>query len=279
MFNGENIEIEEIEKTIQLYDEAFNEWDIEKLTKAFHYESMVYWYIPEQERFYRSPCYSWIRSFLENKKEDPEINYYVNIESIYQTGSVAYSRVRFLIDDPEEPRDTTDYLTLMKFGDIWQVINKSGHTIPLTSEELLKRVMDETDIPYNDSFEVELIKKLLNTYADAFQQYNFDFIQKSFHPDMRVNSVDTDSEEFKNQYRPPAVWKEVLEEHKAEGIKFETEIIQIDQRGTAAVAVMYWKALTPKGIGHTTDFLTLLKVNDNWKIVNKSCNFDFEEYN
>ncbi|MHA1198017.1 MAG: nuclear transport factor 2 family protein [Candidatus Heimdallarchaeaceae archaeon] len=279
MFNGDNEEIEEIEKTIQLYDEAFNEWDIEKLTKSFHHDSMVYWYIPEQERFYKGPCYRWIIGFLENQKTDPEVNYYVNVESIYQKGSVAYTRVRFLADDTKDPRDTTDYLTLMKFSEAWKVVNKSGHTIPLTSEELLKRVMNDTEIPFNDPDEVKSIKQLLETYADAFHNWNLDSIKESFHSTMRLNSVDEESKEFKNQFRPYAVWKEVLEEHKAEGIKFETEIKHIDQRGTAAIAVMYWKAQTPKGMRHTTDFLTLLKVDGKWAIVNKSCNFEFEEKN
>lgn len=279
MFNGENVEIEEIEKTIQLYDEAFNEWSIEKLTKAFHYESMVYWYIPEQDKFYKGLCYRWVADFLENQKLNPEVNYYVNIESIYQTGTVAYSRVRFLIDDPDDPRDTTDYLTLMKFGEIWKVINKSGHTISLSSEELLNRVINDTQIPYNDQNEVENIREVLESYANAFYKWDIECIKQSFHPDMRLNSVDLKTEELSNQFRPYAVWKEILDEHKAKGTKFETEIMHIDQRGTAAIAVMYWKGLTPKGIRHTTDFLTLLKVNDNWKIVNKSCNFEFEEYN
>ncbi|MCE7742741.1 MAG: nuclear transport factor 2 family protein [Candidatus Heimdallarchaeota archaeon] len=277
MFNGENEEIEEIEKTIQLYDEAFNEWNIEKLTKAFHYDSMVYWYIPEQDRFYKGPCYRWIIGFIENQKENPEVNYYLNIESVYQFGSVAYSRLRCLIDDPEDPRDTTDYLTLMKFGDEWQVVNKSGHTIPLTAEELLERVMNDSEIPFNDPNEVKSIEQLLETYATAFHDWNLDCIKESFHPAMRLNSVDKETAEFKNHFRPYAVWNEVLQEHKAEGVRFETEVKHIDQRGTAAVAVMYWKAHTPEGIGHTTDFLTLLKVDGKWTIVNKSCNFEFEK--
>ena len=277
MFNGENEEIEEIEKTIQLYDEAFNEWNIEKLTKAFHPDSMVYWYIPEQKRFYNGSCYRWVPDFIQYQKEESEVNYYVNVESIYQIGTVAYSRVRFLADDPDDPRDTTDYLTLMKFGDLWQVVNKSGHTIPLSTEELLQRVMNDTEIPYNDPEEVESIRELLNTYAEAFHDWKIDCIKKTFHPSMRLNSVDQESNKFKNQYRPYAVWREVLEDHQAKGITFETEIKHIDQRGTAAIAIMYWKAFTPEGIGHTTDFLTILKIDGKWNIVNKSCNFEFEE--
>ncbi len=279
MFIGENEEIEEIEKTIQWYDEAFNEWNIEKLTKAFHYDSMVYWFIPEDDRFYKGSCYRWIIGFLENQKDNPEINYYVNVESIYQTGSVAYSRVRFLIDDPDDPRDTTDYLTLMKFGEDWQVVNKSGHTIPLSAEELLERVMNDTEIPCNDSGEIKAIETALKTYADAFHEWDLEKIKTTFHPDMRFNSVDKETEEFKNQFRSYPVWNEILTNHRADGIKFEIEVKHIDQRGTAAVAVMYWKAFTPKGISHTTDFLTLLKVNGKWVVVNKSCDFDFEEKN
>jgi len=277
MFIGEIREIEEIEKTIQLYDEAFNEWNIEKLTKAFHPDSMVYWYIPEQDRFYKGLCYRWVRSFLENQKFDPEINYYVYVESIYQVGSVAYSRVRFYIDDTQDPRDTTDYLTLMKFGDLWQVVNKSGHTIPLSAEELLERTSNDTELPSNEPDEVRAIEELLKTYTEAFQEWNIECINSTFHPSMRVNSVNKEIEDFTNQYRPYAVWKETLAEHKAEGIKFETDILHIDQRGTAAVAVMNWKTFTTSGTVNTTDFLTLLKIDEKWKIVNKSCNFQSTE--
>ncbi|OLS32046.1 MAG: hypothetical protein HeimAB125_12950 [Candidatus Heimdallarchaeota archaeon AB_125] len=277
MFKGETHEIESIERTIQLYEEAFNEWDISKLVRAFHSDSMVYWYIPENDRFYNGLCYRWVEDFIKNQIEQPEVDYFVNVESITQYESVAFARVRFLAYDPRSYRDTTDYLTLMRFDSKWKVVNKSGHTIPLDKEELEQRINGDSNIPYNDSNEIANITKSLEVYAQAFHEWDLEKIKQVFHPSMRLNSVEQNTQKFKNQFRPYAVWKEVLDTHKSDGVKFETEIKQIDQRGTAAVAVMYWKAITPKGIGHTTDFLTLLKVEDNWMIVNKSCHFYFVE--
>ena len=277
MFKGETHEIESIERTIQLYEEAFNEWDISKLVRAFHSDSMVYWYIPENDRFYNGLCYRWVEDFIKNQIEQPEVDYFVKVESISQYESVAFARVRFLAYDPQSYRDTTDYLTLMRFDSEWKVVNKSGHTIPLDKEELEQRINGDSNIPYNDSNEIANITKSLEVYAQAFHEWDLEKIKQVFHPSMRLNSVEQNTQKFKNQFRPYAVWKEVLDTHKSDGVKFETEIKQIDQRGTAAVAVMYWKAITPKGIGHTTDFLTLLKVEDNWMIVNKSCHFYFVE--
>ncbi len=277
MFKGETHEIESIERTIQLYEEAFNEWNLDKLVRAFHSDSMVYWYIPESNRFYNGLCYRWVEDFLRNQINDPEVNYYVNVESISQHESVAFARVRFLADDPQNYRDTTDYLTLMKFDTDWKIVNKSGHTVSLEYSELEQRINGESSLPFNDPDEIEQITKCLEVYVEAFHDWDLEKIKHTFHPSMRLNSVDQDTQKFRNQFRPYAVWKEVLETHKTDGVKYETEIKQIDQRGTAAVAVMYWKALTPKGIGHTTDYLTLLKVEDCWKIVNKSCHFYFIE--
>ncbi|MCG3258780.1 MAG: nuclear transport factor 2 family protein [Candidatus Heimdallarchaeota archaeon] len=277
MFKGETHEIESIEKTIQLYEEAFNEWDISKLVRAYHPDSMVYWFVPESNRFYNGLCYRWVEEFVKNQVERPEVNYYVNIERINQYGTVAYARVRFLIEDPQDYRDTTDYLTLMKFDSQWKVVNKSGHTIPLEQEELVRRINGDISLPSNDSEEIKRITDNLEIYAQAFHDWDMEKIKQTFHPSMRMNSVVQETHQFKNQFRPYAVWGEVLENHKAEGITFETEIKQIDQRGTAAVAVMYWKATTPEGTGHTTDFLTLLKIENSWKIVNKSCHFYFIE--
>jgi hypothetical protein len=277
MFRGETHEIESIERTIQLYEEAFNEWNISKLVRAFHPDSMVYWYIPESKRFYNGLCYRWVEDFVKNEVRNPEVNYHVNVETISQHESVAFARVRFLIDDPQNYRDTTDYLTLMRFDSDWKVVNKSGHTISLNSNELEKRINGESSLPVNDSEDIQQITECLEVYAEAFHDWDLEKIKQVFHPSMRLNSVDQETQKFRNQFRPYAVWKEVLETHKADGVKFETEIKQIDQRGTAAVAVMYWKAITPRGIGHTTDFLTLLKVEENWKIVNKSCHFYFIE--
>ena len=189
-------EIEDIKKVIQNYEEAFNEWNIEKLVKAFHPESKTIWFIPERGGYISGMCYGWVRSFVRNQKEDLSIKYYVTPEEIHQKGTAAYARVRFLINDPEDPRDTTDYLTLIKFGSDWNVINKSGFTEDISKEELERRLKEKTEQPRNDPEEIKQIKHTLETYAEAFHENNFKKIEETFHPKVRLTSYNSKKEEL-----------------------------------------------------------------------------------
>ena len=277
MLEDNKKEIKKIKEVIQDYSDAFNNWNVEKLVKAFHPESMIYWYRPERKYFYKGMCYAWLEGFSEYQKDDPGIKYHVTPEEIHQRGNTAYARVRFLIDDPEEPRDTTDYLTLLKINSRWRIFNKSGHTVDVSKEELLKRIEEKTEFPRNDSKEVKQIQQVLKTYAVAFHEWDIEKIKETFHPEMRINLFDKKLEKLKNTFRPLPMWKESFEHHINEGITFDIIFGNIDQTGTAAVAIMKWIANTPNGTGDTLDFLTLLKIEDKWLIVNKSCDIDFEE--
>ncbi len=277
MLEDDKKEIEEIKKVIQDYSDAFNSWNAEKLVKAFHSESMVYWYRPERNYFYKGMCYAWLDGFFDNQRENPGINYHVTPEEIHQRGNAAYARVRFLIDDPEEPRDTTDYLTLLKINSRWKIFNKSGHTVNISREELLKRIKEKTVFLKNEPAEIRQIQQVLKTYADAFREWDIGKIKETFHPEMRINLFDKKLEKLKNSFRSLPMWKESFEYHINEGITFDITFGDIDQTGTAAVATMKWIAHTPNGTGDTLDFLTLLKIEDKWLIVNKSCDIDFEE--
>lgn len=270
-------EIEAIEKVIQNYGEAFNEWNIEKLVAAFHPESMTVWYIPERGGFISGMCYGWVRSFVRNQKEDLGMKFYVTPEEIHQKGTAAYARVRFLIDDPEGPRDTTDYLTFIKFGSNWNVINKSGFTEDVSKEELERRLEEKTEKPRNNPEEIKQIKQILQTYADAFHEYDFRKIEETFHPKVRLTSYIPKKEDFWNEPRPIFLWKESFAKQTDDKTSFDITIGDIDQTGTSAIAIMKWIAHTPTGIGDTTDFLTLLKIDGKWLIVNKTCDIVFKE--
>lgn len=277
MLDDNKNEILAIEKVIQDYEEAFNEWNIEKLVSSFHPESRTVWFIPERGGYLTGMCYGWIRSFVKNQKEDFRMKFHVTSEEIHQKGTAAYARVRFLIDDPEGPRDTTDYLTLIKFGSNWNVINKSGFTEDITKEDLERRLRDKTDKPHNNPEEIKQIRNVLETYADAFHKYDFSKIEETFHPDVRLTSYNPKKEDFWNDPRPIYRWKEAFSKQEKEKTTFDITIGYIDQTGTAAIALMRWIAHTSTGTGDTTDFLTLLKINGNWLIVNKTCNIDFVE--
>jgi hypothetical protein len=268
-------EVNLIKEALQNYGEAFQEWNIEKLTTAFHPEAMTYWFIPERGGFIKGYCYGWIRMFLRNQKEDPGINYIVYPEEIDYEGFAAYVRLRFLVEDSQNPRDTTDYLTLLKFKDGWNIIHKSGFTRDIPLEELQVIIDEKKETNRNNSKELEEIEKVLRIYAEAFHELDKQKIVKVFHNDMRVNSLDIESNKFRNRFRSLADWEKVIDDHKKMKISFKTEVEKIDQLGNSAVAKMRWFAFREDGTSETVDYLTLLKVDGNWLIVNKTCYSQF----
>ena len=84
-------------------------------------------------------------------------------------------------------------------------------------------------------------------------------------------------EEFLNEPRPIFRWKEAFSKQKTEKTKFDITIGDIDQTGTSAIAIMKWIAYLPNRTGYTTDFLTLLKIDERWQIVNKTYDIHFKE--
>ncbi|MCG3225097.1 MAG: nuclear transport factor 2 family protein, partial [Candidatus Heimdallarchaeota archaeon] len=165
----------------------------------------------------------------------------------------------------------TDYLTLLKFGEDWNIVNKSGFTIDKTVEEIAKIKEDKTKSNRNIPNELELITLKLKTYAEAFDEWDIEKIRNVFHPEVRVNSVDIETNKFLCQTRSIGVWKEVFENHQKDNVKFKTQIEFIDQLGTSAVVRMRWLATRENFRSVTVDYLTFLKVDGDWLIVNKTC--------
>ena len=264
-------DIKLIKKTLQSYTKAFQKWNIEKLVEAFHPESKTVWFVPERGGYISSMCYGWIRNFVKNKKEKLVIGYSTFPEEIDQSGSAAYVRFRFLVEDGEHSRDTTDYLTLLKFRDNWNIVHKSGHTIAKSEEEIAKIKEEKIENIRSNPEELERITLKLKMYGEAFDEWDIEKIQSVFHPEVRVNSVDSETNKFKCQTRSLGVWKEVFEQHQEEEVTFKTQIEFIDQFGTSAVVRMRWLAMKENYKTVTVDYLTFLKIDGDWLIVNKTC--------
>ena len=268
---NEPSEIKLIKKTLQDYTKAFQKWDISKLVAAFHPEAKTVWYVPERGGYISGMCYGWVRSFIENKKEKLVIGYTTFDENIDQSGTAAYVRFRFLIEDGEYSRDTTDYLTLLKFGEDWNIVNKSGFTIDKTVEEIIRIKEERTETSRNVPQELELITLKLKAYAEAFDEWDIEKIKAVFHPEVRVNYVDDETNKFRSQTRSIGVWKEVFEEKKKLKVTYKTQIELIDQLGTSAVVKMRWLAMKENFRAVTVNYLTFLKIDGDWLIVNKTC--------
>lgn len=114
-----------------------------------------------------------------------------------------------------------------------------------------------------DKQEKELAKVPLENYLQAQATGNGEFIRKAFHADARIMAfrdgkmINLSVEEFAGRFNGKAAEDEV---------KRKRTIGSIDISGNAAIAKIVMDYPTVK----FTDYMSLLKINGEWKIVNKS---------
>lgn len=114
-----------------------------------------------------------------------------------------------------------------------------------------------------DKEEKQLAKVPLENYLQAQATGNGDFIRKAFHADARIMAfrdgkmTNLSVEEFAERFNGKAAEDEM---------KRKRTIESIDISGNAAIAKVVLDYPTVK----FTDYMSLLKINGEWKIVNKS---------
>ncbi|MFT3745893.1 MAG: nuclear transport factor 2 family protein [Pyrinomonadaceae bacterium] len=113
--------------------------------------------------------------------------------------------------------------------------------------------------------EAELVKIPLNNYIQGQATGNPEFIRKAFYKDARIMAfregkvMNWDVEEFASRFTGTAAKDEAERKRKIESI---------DISGTAAIAKISLDYPTVKFI----DYMALLKIDGEWKIVSKSFN-------
>jgi len=118
-------DLESISETIQLYFDGMYHSDAEKLKKAFHPSASLYGYLEGELAII--PLDNWLAHVrgvpapFENGEE-----YDMRIVSTDVTGAVAAVKVA----DLYLGRRFTDYLSLVKTGDNWLIVNKTFHYDP-----------------------------------------------------------------------------------------------------------------------------------------------------
>jgi Putative lumazine-binding len=121
-----------------------------------------------------------------------------------------------------------------------------------------------------DSKERDLVKVPLENYLQAHAGGNPELIRKAFHADARITAfregklVNLSTEEFASRFNGKAADDEA---------KRKRSIESIDISGNAAIAKIILDYPTVK----FTDYMTLLKIGDEWKIVNKSFYAEMKE--
>ncbi len=127
----------------------------------------------------------------------------------------------------------------------------------------------------NEKRDTDEIKRVVQLYFDGLNKHDFSKIEEAFwlkakilgitpNEEFRINLTDNWKERFQN---PP---NKELEERTT------TLIESIDITGNAAVAKVKWIIRETNKTFECTDYLSLLRIDNVWKIVNKSWSGEYK---
>lgn len=181
------------------------------------------------------------------------------IELVDVQGNAAIGKI--ILDYPNTY--FVDYFALLKIGGEWKIVNKSFHAQPRTNpaEKISFKMTDE---------EKKAVSVPLENYIKAHATGDGEFMRKAFHTEAKVMFFSNDkfnqwsSEEFAARF----TGKPADDESKR---KRSFEII--DVAGNAAIAKVVLDYPTVK----FTDYMTLLKIDGEWKIINKTFSSEAKE--
>ncbi|MBU1011567.1 MAG: nuclear transport factor 2 family protein [Bacteroidetes bacterium] len=123
----------------------------------------------------------------------------------------------------------------------------------------------------NAQTEEDLVKKVIQSaYVDGLKNFtSLDDIDKGFHPDFEYIAIGTDSSKISKT--PIATWREGVRKAKENGtvpnVKSEAKFLMVDITGNAAVAKI--ELYRDKKLVFT-DYFSLLKFKEGWRIVSKT---------
>jgi hypothetical protein len=122
-----NIEQEkkEIEKTIQLFFDGFDNSDAELIIKAFYSDKAEMFSLKKSvPKVNRTPVSDWVKMCEEAKKQPNIEKSEKNIVYIDITGRAAQAKVEYIFSTFKY----TDYYNLLKVGNQWVITNKTFET-------------------------------------------------------------------------------------------------------------------------------------------------------
>jgi len=176
------------------------------------------------------------------------------IEMMDVTGNAAVAKI--ILDYPNAY--FVDHFALLKINGEWKIANKSFHV------EQRKDPLQKFEFKLTDE-EKRAVSLPLENYIKAQETGSGDFIHKAFHTEAKIMSFGNgkftqwSAEEFAGFYKGNSSADQ-------NGRKRSFEIL--DVTGNAAIA----KVVLDYPKVKYTDYMTLLKIDGEWKIINKSFN-------
>jgi hypothetical protein len=123
MSNNEQ-DLEQIKEVVQLYFDALNKHDFNKIEEAFWLEAKILGMAPNNE-FTINTTDNWKERFQEPPNVELEKRTKTLIENIDISGNVAIAKAKWIISETSGIFEVTDYLSLLRINNIWKIVNKS----------------------------------------------------------------------------------------------------------------------------------------------------------
>ena len=123
----------------------------------------------------------------------------------------------------------------------------------------------------SESHEIELIKGSVMEYVEGVVEFDFQKGMNPWHPDGLKISYDSVKKELVREtilQTKPDLTKEEIEQVKTR-ISQRGNIVSVDRTGDVASVKLIWLSEQEGVLREYTDYILLLKIEDEWKIVSK----------
>ena len=242
---AQNSEIEAVKKPLENYLTNHIKGDSKQLGKSMHTVGRLI-YLRDGKRYYPVEFSKYLSGW---KLRDPKIVEQTRsyIDSIEVTGNVAVAKLGLAYPG----RRFTDYMTLLKINGEWKIVNKIAYSV---------------GDPKNNSAErgdIDAVKIPLENYLMGHKTGKAEYMKKAFYTEgklmyMRGGKYSTiDFKDYIGRMNGKPAKDEAMRKRWIESI---------DVTGNVAVGKIILDYPTVK----FTDYMALLKIGNEWKIVNKA---------
>lgn len=238
-------EVELINKTLQNYIDGTANGEPEKLKIAFQANFNLFVINSDTLRIIDGEGY------ISRVEKGRKYNRVGKVISIDYENDAAIAKVEVYF--PERNRIATDYLLLLKINKNWKIMHKIIN---------LKTLSKNQNIKINTQNEVNLINETLLNYIEGTSNGEPDRLKKAFYKDFNLYYIKTgslsiiDGEKYINNFK-------LGKKNNRIG-----KVLSIDYEGDAAIAKI--EVLMPDRDRIAIDYMLLLKIKGEWKIIHKS---------
>ncbi len=237
-------EIEAVKVSLENYLQGHIKGDSKQLGKALHTEGKLMYLRDGKYTTVDFPDYLSRMKLRDTKDEAERIPY---IDSIEVTGDVAIGKLG--LDYPGIV--FTDYMTLLKINGEWKITNKIAYSV--------------RDAKNNkaETADIEAIKIPLENYILGHKTGKGEYMKKAFHTEGKLTSmrdgkfITVEFDKFIGYFKGTPAKDEAMRKRWIE---------RIDVTGNVAIG----KVILDYPNVKYTDYMSLLKISGEWKIVNKA---------